>query len=164
MLEQTEGIAITLSDIASMEAIHLIKARYCRYCDTGQPGELADLFSENAIFDVRAAASIEPPTDGVFAEIGYQVGRKNIRDTIALMLSNLSSSVHHCHMPEIELTSPTTAKAIWAMEDRIQLRTGPIKSMHGFGHYHETYIIEDATWRIETLRLTRLRVDIVPAE
>ena len=36
---------------------------------------------------------------------------------------------HHGHMPEIELTSPTTAKGIWAMEDRVWWpagRTGPI--------------------------------------
>ena len=29
-------------------------------------------------------------------------------------------TVHHGHMPEIELTSPTTARGIWAMEDMLR--------------------------------------------
>ena len=31
----------------------------------------------------------------------------------------------------------------------------------GYGHYHETYRIEDGAWRIATLTLTRLKLDIV---
>jgi hypothetical protein len=31
--------------------------------------------------------------------------------------------------------------------------------MHGWGHYHETYVKGDGGWRIQTLTLTRLRVD-----
>jgi hypothetical protein len=49
-------------------------------------------------------------------------------------------TVHHGHMPDIEITSPTTATGIWAMEDRL-----------------------DGEWKIATLRLTRLRRDFVTA-
>jgi hypothetical protein len=71
-------------------------------------------------------------------------------------------SVHHGHMPIIEITSETTATGIWAMEDRIywgkpsDAKKGALY-LHGFGHYHETYVKTDAGWRIETVRLTRLR-------
>jgi hypothetical protein len=71
-------------------------------------------------------------------------------------------SVHHGHMPIIEVTSETTAKGIWAMEDRIywgapsDTKKGALY-LHGFGHYHETYVKSDAGWRIETVKLTRLR-------
>ena len=71
-------------------------------------------------------------------------------------------SVHHGPMPIIEVTSETNAKGIWAMEDRIHwgapsdAKKGPLY-LHGFGHYHETYVKTDAGWRIETIRLTRLR-------
>ena len=33
-------------------------------------------------------------------------------------------TVHHGHMPEIELTSPTTARGIWAMEDMLRYPDG----------------------------------------
>ena len=46
-------------------------------------------------------------------------------------------TVHHGHMPEIELTSPTTATGIWAMEDMLRWPDGA--ELHGYGHYHETY-------------------------
>ena len=49
-------------------------------------------------------------------------------------------TVHHGHMAEIEITSATTARGVWAMEDKLRWPVGsPIRSMHGYGHYHETY-------------------------
>jgi hypothetical protein len=76
------------------------------------------------------------------------------------------SSVHHGHMPMIEFTSDTQAKGVWAMEDRLW-RTGEnplhgnINYLHGFGHYHETYVKLAVGWRIASTRLTRLRVHTV---
>jgi hypothetical protein len=32
--------------------------------------------------------------------------------------------------------------------------------MHGYGHYHETYVLVDGQWLISTMTLKRLRVDI----
>jgi hypothetical protein len=34
--------------------------------------------------------------------------------------------------------------------------------LHGLGHYHETYVRTPGGWRIASLRLTRLRLDIEP--
>ena len=59
------------------------------------------------------------------------------------------TTVHHGHMPEIEITSPTTATGIWSMEDMLRWPEGsPIAAMHGYGHYHETYEKIDGQWRI----------------
>src|SRR4051812_43916184 len=66
-------------------------------------------------------------------------------------------TVHHGHMPEIEITSPTTASRIWAMEDTLRWPDGT--ELHGYGHYHETYAKVDGGWRIRTSKLTRLRMD-----
>jgi hypothetical protein len=71
-------------------------------------------------------------------------------------------SVHHGHMPIIEITSDTTAMGIWAMEDRIYRSkehplNGDTHFVIGFGHYHETYVKLDVGWRILSTRLTRLR-------
>ena len=46
------------------------------------------------------------------------------------------------------------------MEDKLWWEAGgPISFMHGYGHYHEEYVLEDGAWRISLNRLTRLRVD-----
>jgi hypothetical protein len=74
-------------------------------------------------------------------------------------------SVHHGHMPDIEFTSDTSAKVIWAMEDRLyRTKEFPLEDgsthLHGFGHYHETYVKTPVGWRIQTSKLTRLRVKL----
>lgn len=61
-------------------------------------------------------------------------------------------------LPEIELTSPTTATGIWALHDIVIWPTG--LRLDGHGHYHETYAKTDAGWRISTSRLTRLHSDL----
>jgi hypothetical protein len=38
------------------------------------------------------------------------------------------------------------------------------KSILGRGHYHETYRREGGAWRIATLTLTRLRLDVIMPE
>ena len=65
-------------------------------------------------------------------------------------------TVHQGHMPEIEITSETTARGIWALEDSIWWT---VNEMHGYGHYHETYEKVDGSWKIKSSRLTRLKVD-----
>ena len=64
-------------------------------------------------------------------------------------------SVHHGHMAEVEILSDTEAKAIFAMEDIVQFTDA---LMHGYGHYHETYVKVNGAWLIKDLHLTRLRV------
>jgi hypothetical protein len=71
-------------------------------------------------------------------------------------------TVHHGHMPEIELTSPTTATGVWAMEDMLRWPNG--MELHGYGHYHETYVKVGRDWRIKSTTLTRLRRDIINPE
>ena len=74
---------------------------------------------------------------------------------VPMVLGSLenAATMHHCHTPEITLTSPVTATGIWAMEDWIIFGNG--NELHGAGHYHETYEKQDGTWRIKTLHLTR---------
>lgn len=74
-------------------------------------------------------------------------------------------SVHHGHMPIIDIIDDTNAKGIWAMEDRIyspreQPLNGDIHYLHGFGHYHDHIVKLDCGWRIKDVRITRLRVEL----
>jgi hypothetical protein len=63
------------------------------------------------------------------------------------------------HAPEIELTSPTTARGVWALQDVV--RFAPGLNLVGYGHYHETYEYAGGQWFIKSSKLTRLREDLV---
>ena len=56
-------------------------------------------------------------------------------------------------MPELELTSETTARGIWAMFDYVLLPTCEFK---GWSHHHEEYVKEDQEWKFRRIYLTRL--------
>ncbi|MFN8026690.1 MAG: nuclear transport factor 2 family protein [Acidimicrobiia bacterium] len=138
-------------DAEAIEAIKNLKARYYRCMDTKQWDGWNDVFAVDATLDTREEA---PDLDLV-------VGRDNIIAFVSNVLTGVTTC-HHGHMPEIELTSDTTATGIWAMEDHLWVEEGselPYKSLHGYGHYHETYEKVDGKWYIKTLKLTRIRVD-----
>jgi hypothetical protein len=65
-------------------------------------------------------------------------------------------------MGEFEIVSPSEARAVWAMEDRIFQPTGSganYSRMHGYGHYHEAYRKVGDSWFIAYLKQTRLKLD-----
>jgi SnoaL-like domain len=127
-----------------IEAIKQLKARYFRLMDTKDWDGLARVFADDVHIDMAGEGG--GVTESVAAYMPF------IREVLADV-----TTVHHGHMPEIALTSPTTAAGIWALEDQLWWPAGsPISSMHGFGHYHETYEKTDGTWSIKTMTLTRL--------
>jgi hypothetical protein len=70
-------------------------------------------------------------------------------------------TVHHGHMPEIQITGPDTASGIWAMEDLLPVPAGKDapEGHDGYGQYRETYRKADGHWLIDSLVLTRFRMD-----
>ena len=68
------------------------------------------------------------------------------------------ATVHQVHAPEIQLTSPTSAYGVWALEDVVRL--GPGVNLRGYGHYTETYEKVGGHWLITSSKLTRLREDV----
>lgn len=127
-----------------IEAIRQLKARYFRTMDTKDWDALAEVFTPDVHIDMTGeGAGI---TDSVEAYLPFLVA--NIGDV---------TTVHHGHMPEIELTSADEATGIWAMEDELWWPEGsPLVHMHGYGHYHETYRKGPDGWRIASMTLTRL--------
>lgn len=95
-------------------------------------------------------------------EMGQDIAPREAMIEWVIERSMKQTSVHHGHTPIIEITSPTTATGIWAMEDRIYRdRDHPdyedAARILGFGHYRERYVKLDVGWRILSTRLTRLR-------
>ncbi len=139
-------------NMEDLEAIKTLKARYFRAMDTKDWGGWRSVFTEDGSIDCTE----EAPQNGVI------VGREECIAFVSGQLEGITTC-HHGHMPEIELTSPSTASGIWAMEDHLWLSEGhPLgfRQLHGYGHYHETYEKIDGAWYIKTLRLTRLRIDV----
>jgi hypothetical protein len=132
--------------LAAIEDIRQLKARYYRCMDTKDWDGFREVFAADGEMDMRSEAG----------EAGLARGKQAIADFVRGAVGPVVTA-HHGHMPEIDITSPTTATAVWAMEDELWWPDG--MHMHGWGHYHETYTREDAGWRIQTLKLTRLRVD-----
>jgi hypothetical protein len=89
-------------------------------------------------------------------------GRAAIVHEVSTALQG-TTTVHHGHMPEIELTGPDTARGIWAMEDYVEFPAaadGSRVGLRGYGHYHEQYRRDgDGQWRISRIHLSRLRID-----
>jgi hypothetical protein len=141
--------------LTAIEEIKKLKARYFRSMDTKDWPGLQAVFSDDAELDMRGeAADKSKATDALI------VGAANIMPFIRNAVLDLVTA-HHGHMPEIEITSSAAAKGIWAMEDVLRWPPGAaVKTLHGYGHYHETYRKTADGWRIQSSRLSRLRVDI----
>lgn len=143
--------ALAMDDAAALleiEAIKQLKARYCRYLDTKDWVAWRGIFTDDFLSDTS------------------QAGGKEIRgadDFVAFTRKGVGNraTAHQVHAPEIELTSATTARGIWALEDVVRLAPGV--NLRGYGHYHETYEKIDGQWRITSSTLTRLREDIFNA-
>ena len=126
------------------EMIKQTKARYFRFLDGKQWSEWRTCFTDDMHFYM--CEDPKPVTSSGDEFVAYV--SKLLADTL---------TVHHGHMPEIELTSNTTAQVIWAMFDWVDW---PERSLQGYGHYVEDYEKgADGKWRIKNLRLTSIRVD-----
>ncbi|KQV78139.1 hypothetical protein ASC90_27095 [Rhizobium sp. Root1220] len=75
-----------------------------------------------------------------------------------------AQTIHQVHNDEIEVISDTEVRAIWSMEDYLLLAPGNDRpqSIHGFGHYHETWRLLDGSWRLVELELHRTILSVVP--
>jgi hypothetical protein len=138
----------TIETLEAIEAIKQLKARYFRTLDTKDWDGFRKVLADDVVIDTTEDAGGEP-------SVGADAFIPRLVEAIGP-----ATTVHHGHMPEIEIMSPTTARAVWAMEDLIRWPPGgPVAAMHGWGHYRETYIKVPEGWRIASLQLTRLRVD-----
>jgi hypothetical protein len=140
-----------LEKLVAIEEIKKLKARYFRCADTKDWDGFKEVFAPDALFD------ISQDVPGCVL-----VGPDSIATAARVPLTGCVS-VHHGHCPEIEITSDTTATGIWAMEDMLrwsQDSESPNRTLHGCGHYMETYEKVRGRWCIKTMKLQRLRVDI----
>jgi uncharacterized protein (TIGR02246 family) len=128
-----------------LESIRQLKARYFRTMDTKDWDGMRQVFADDAVMDTTASGGglIEGADDFMTF----------LRETLGDVVT-----VHHGHMPEIELTSDTTATGVWALHDILIWPDGT--RMDGHGHYHEEYVKGPDGWQIARSTLTRLHMDV----
>lgn len=185
MTAQVKGMT-DVERLLAIEEIKQVKARYFRCMDTKDWDGFEATFASDVEFDLREGILARDPHTGEIKRSGdiqftadqirdqdwMVTGAKAVRDWEQGILDKWTT-IHQGHCPEIEILSPTTAKGIWHMEDRLRppienayaemwWLPEPTKAheLHAFGVYHETYERVDGRWVIKTLVLKRLRVDI----
>jgi hypothetical protein len=137
-------------DLAHIEAIKQLKARYFRALDSKDWALWRDTFTREILF-INARAGIK-----------RRVSRENHAAYVEGHIG-AGKSTHHGYTPEISLTGVGQASGIWAMDDVIIYppREKP-QGFRGWGWYHEAYRIEDGEWRIAEQELRRLRFEPLP--
>ncbi len=144
-----------LEQLVDVYAIQLLKARYFRYLDTKAWDLWRGLFTDDLVFYAEDSALPNETTPMVTG------GDEFVAFTSTALATAVT--VHHGHMPDIELTGPGEATGIWAMYDWIDDAEKGF-AFEGWGHYREKYRKgSDGVWRISELRLTRLRTDAAEA-
>jgi hypothetical protein len=139
-----------IEKLLAIEEIKQVRARYFRCVDTKDWDGYAALFADDVHFDV---STDDRPCVLHSPQAIIEMASAGLKDCV---------SVHHGHCPEITLISDNAAAGVWAMEDMLCWNEGaasPNRTLHGYGHYVETYSKTNGSWGIQTMKLTRLRVD-----
>lgn len=144
---------LTGDDLVQIKEIEFLKSRYCRAIDNKGWDRLPEMFVPEARFEGFGKGTITPTSDFV--------------THIAKLLEG-AVTVHHLQHHEIRIVGPSEARGVWCMEDYNEwpspgvLRHVPAATgFRGYGFYEERYRQVEGRWRIEFMRLTRIRFDPV---
>lgn len=137
-----------IEKLLAIEEIRKLKYRYCRAIDTADWDLFEELFTPDAVMDLSATGGANVTGDRV------RRSRDEIVGFISKTISPGAHALHRGHMGEIEVTSDSTAEAIWAGEwDAWFAPENPLKERHGAGYYYENYEKVDGRWFISKIRI-----------
>ena len=112
------------STLMEIESLKQLKARYCRLLDAKDWTAWRGIFADDFLSDTsEAGGKVIEGADEFVAFLRKTLGKPS------------QVTAHQVHAPELELTSDTTARGVWALEDTVI----------------------DLQWELD--KLTRLRVD-----
>jgi hypothetical protein len=148
------NIEATLARLSAIESIRLMKARYFRFLDEAMWDDYQALYTDDAVMDL---SEVLPP--GTPAEHLTLTSSAAIRAQVSTLMTG-AIMLHNGYTHELEILSATEATGIWSMEDRVIYPESvpcpfPHRETHYYGRYHERYRLENGTWRIAYLKLTR---------
>ncbi len=125
-----------MADLAEIEAIKRLKYKYFRCVDCKLWDELAECLTEDATTSYSGGKYSFQGRDEIIQFLQKGLGRHSML------------TMHHGHHPEIEFTSETTAKGIWALQDYvIDLKRNT--TLFGAAFYHDEYAKVNGEWKIK---------------
>jgi len=135
-------------DLQEIEAIKRLKYRYVRCLDQKRWKELEECFTE----DATAAYS-----DGTYSF----AGRGKIMEFLTgAMSANSMITSHTVHHPEIDFTSETAARGVWALTDTV-IETSANITIRGAAFYEDEYVKVDGQWKIKSTGYKRIFEEVV---
>jgi bile-acid 7alpha-dehydratase len=138
-LQRLEHELQVLKDI---EAIKQLKGKYFRCLDSKLWNDLAECFAEDATTSYGG---------GKYAF----KGREAIIKFLADGMTTATISMHHGHQPEIEITSETSAKGTWGLEDYLII-TRANRGLRGAAFYSDEYVKVKGQWKIKHTGYNRI--------
>jgi SnoaL-like domain len=132
------------ADLQTCFELAQAKSRYCRLMDTKDWTGVADLLTEDLVFDLGGGDDA-PPIVG--RDAALNAVQSSIVDAV---------TVHQVHSPEFDIDGDE-ARVVWAAQERVKWHNGAGLTAHG--HYHERWVRRDGRWQIAELRLTHLLID-----
>jgi hypothetical protein len=134
-------LAAQVQQLVDIEAIKQLKYRYIRLADAHRFEEWGQTLSEDCYLST--------------VDIGTWEGRANIVAAVARSYGE-AKTIHHVHMPEINITGPDSASGVWAIDDYATFKfDGKDVIDWGRGYYEELYVRTAEGWRIKRTVLTR---------
>ena len=125
-----------------IEAIKKLKAKYFRCVDKKLWDEMEEVWVEDAVANYGMGIEL---LQGIKAIIEFL--KKNLgRDSMI--------SVHQGHNPEIEITSDTTARGVWVLNDRLIIQT--IATLNGWRYYEDEYVKVNGEWKKKSTKITNI--------
>ena len=131
--------------------IQQLKARYARFGDTKDWAEFRKCLADDFRCQVDGA-----PRPSAESPDSYEVHGADAFVANARMVVGGIQPIHQLSLPDITITSDTTASGVWALHDFI---IAPHCTFRGWGHYHDDYVKVGGDWKIKKSIVTRLRVE-----
>jgi hypothetical protein len=130
--------------LEDIEAIRKLKSKYWRCVDRKLWDEIVECFTEDMVLSV-------------FSKLiqGRNECVQFLKDGLAQVVS-----AHQGHQAEIDITSESTARAIWALNDLL-LDMQPGVNYTGFGYYEDEYVKEDGNWKIKRSKVAYYFTQVV---
>jgi ketosteroid isomerase-like protein len=127
---------MTPEDLVDLEGIKQAKYRYLRCLDQKLWADMADVLTPDCVAAYSGGTYTYEGRDAIIEFLERSMGADTFH------------SAHRVHQPEIELTGPDTATAIWAMDDVVVMTDWNL-TVRGAAFYTDEYRKgDDGVWRI----------------
>lgn len=141
----------SLDELLDFEAIKAVKYAYVRCVDLKTWDELGELLTDDC---VASYSNDKLHYEGRDAVVDF------LRDSLDDRTILTSHRVHH---PEIDLTGPGTATAVWALDDVVILQAFAL-TLRGSAYYTDEMVRLGGEWKIRATGYRRLYEETEPRD